>query len=117
MEAATSSTSVTGELSRLDLRILERIRGLVSAAEFAKQVKTLSVLSPKQFYGIEYDTFGLELAKVTLMLAKKLAIDEAKRTFGTTQGELALQEEGLPLDNLDANFQTGGRPATSMASS
>ncbi len=95
------------ELSRLDLRILERIRGLVSAAEFAKQVKTLSVLSPKQFYGIEYDTFGLELAKVTLMLAKKLAIDEAKRAFGTTQGELALQEEGLPLDNLDANFTPG----------
>ncbi len=95
------------ELSRLDQRILERIRGLVSAAEFGKQVKTLSVLSPKQFYGIEYDTFGLELAKVTLMLAKKLAIDEARRTFGTSQGELALQEEGLPLDNLDANFIPG----------
>ena len=95
------------ELSRLDQRILERIRGLVSPNEFSKQVKTLSILSPKQFYGIEYDTFGLELAKVTLMLAKKLAFDEAKATFGTAQGELALQEEGLPLDNLDANFRPG----------
>ena len=95
------------ELSRLDLRILERLRDLVSPIEFNKQVKTLSVLSPKQFFGIEYDSFGLELAKVTLMLAKKLAIDEAKKTFGKAQGELALQEEGLPLDNLDANFTAG----------
>lgn len=95
------------ELSRLDQRIFERIRALVSPSEFAKQVKTLSVLSPKQFFGIEYDTFGLELAKVTLMLAKKLAFDEAKAAFGTAQGELALQEEGLPLDNLDANFRPG----------
>ena len=92
------------ELARLDLRILQRLKDLLSQSEFNKQVKTLSVVSPKQFFGIELDSFGLELAKVTLMLAKKLALDEARDTFGSAQGELQLQEEGLPLDNLDANF-------------
>lgn len=95
------------EMSRLDLRILQRIKQLVSANEFAKQAKTLSLISPKQFFGIEMDGFGVELAKVTLMLAKKLALDEAQEMFGATQGELALQEEALPLDNLDENVKRG----------
>lgn len=95
------------EMSRLDLRILQRLKDLVSPSEFAKQAKSLSVISPKQFFGIEMDGFGVELAKVTLMLAKKLALDEARETFGATQGELALQEEALPLDNLDENVRQG----------
>jgi hypothetical protein len=95
------------EMSRLDLRILQRIKQLVSSNEFAKQAKTLSIISPKQFFGFEMDGFGVELAKVTLMLAKKLALDEARETFGATQGELALQEEALPLDNLDENVKRG----------
>jgi hypothetical protein len=95
------------EMSRLDLRILQRLKDLVSPNEFAKQAKSLSVISPKQFFGIEMDGFGVELAKVTLMLAKKLALDEARETFGATQGELALQEEALPLDNLDENIRQG----------
>lgn len=95
------------EMARLDLRILQRIKALVSPNEFAKQAKALSVISPKQFFGIEIDGFGVELAKVTLMLAKKLALDEARQTFGVTQGELPLQEEALPLDNLDENIRQG----------
>jgi hypothetical protein len=95
------------EMSRLDLRILQRLKDLVSPSEFAKQAKSLSVISPKQFFGIEMDGFGVELAKVTLMLAKKLALDEARATFGVAQGELALQEEALPLDNLDENVRQG----------
>jgi hypothetical protein len=95
------------EMARLDLRILQRIKELVSANEFAKQAKVLSIVSPKQFFGIELEGFGVELAKVTLMLAKKLALDEARETFATAQGLLALQEEALPLDNLDDNFQQG----------
>jgi hypothetical protein len=95
------------EMVRLDLRILQRLKDDFSAAEFAKQAKTLSVISPKQFYGIELDGFGVELAKVTLMLAKKLALDEARETIGALQGELELDEQALPLDNLDENIQQG----------
>ena len=51
---------------------------LHNPTEFKKQVKTLSIVSPKQFFGIDLDSFGVELAKVTLMLAKKLALNEAR---------------------------------------
>jgi type II restriction/modification system DNA methylase subunit YeeA len=45
------------------------------------------------------------LAKVTLMLAKKLALDEAIEVLERDQIELPLHgDEALPLDNLDANI-------------
>lgn len=93
------------EMSRLDLRILQRMKDLVSPANFEKEALTITVVSPKQFYGIELDGFGVELAKVTLMLAKKLALDEARETLGALQGELSLTGDALPLDNLDDNIR------------
>jgi hypothetical protein len=93
------------EMARLDLRILFRMKDSVSPTEFFKQAKTLSIVSPKQFFGIDLDGFGVELAKVTLMLAKKLAMDEARAAFDSGQAELALREEALPLDNLDKNVR------------
>jgi hypothetical protein len=95
------------EMTRLDLRILVRIKEEFSSAEFARQAKAISIVSPKQFFGIELDSFGVELAKVTLMLAKKLALDEARETIGAMQGELGLEDQALPLDNLDDNIRQG----------
>lgn len=51
------------------------------------------MVSTKQFYGIDKNTTAVELAKVTLMVAKELSITEA---FDN--------EEALPLDNLDNNI-------------
>lgn len=51
-------------------------------------------VSTAQFFGLDVKPFAVELAKVTLMIAKKLAIDE-----------LDLPEHALPLDNLDANIR------------
>lgn len=81
------------------------MKDLVTPANFAKEARTITVVSPKQFFGIELDGFGVELAKVTLMLAKKLALDEAAETIGALQGELALSGDALPLDNLDDNIR------------
>lgn len=90
------------ELARLDLRILTQLQGILSAREFANRAKPVSIISPKQFYGLDVDGFGVELSKVTLMLAKKLAIDEALETLGVSQEEMALGgSDALPLDNLD----------------
>lgn len=44
--------------------------------------------------GLDINPFAIELAKVTMMLAHKLAIDE-----------LHITENCLPLDNLDNNFK------------
>lgn len=103
------------ELSRLDLRIMLRLKAMVSATEFHKQAKLISGISPLQFYGLDNDPFGVELAKVTLMLAKKLAHDEAVAQLFDSDGEyqrgvseLGFEgENALPLDNLDDNIRVG----------
>jgi hypothetical protein len=51
-------------------------------------------VSARQFFGLDISSFAVELAKVTMMIARKLAIDE-----------LHITEHALPLDNLDANFK------------
>lgn len=51
-------------------------------------------VSPAQFFGMDVLPFAVELAKVTLSLAPKLASDE-----------LHTGERTLPLDNLDSNIQ------------
>lgn len=103
------------ELSRLDLRIMLRLKEMVSASEFHKQAKLISGISPLQFFGLDNDPFGVELAKVTLMLAKKLAHDEAVAELFDNEGEyrkgiseLGFEgENALPLDNLDKNICVG----------
>ena len=103
------------EMSRLDLRLMMRLKEMVSPAEFHKQAKLISGISPLQFFGIDNDPFGVELAKVTLMLAKKLAHDEAVTELFDDDGdyrkgvaELGFEgENALPLDNLDVNIQLG----------
>lgn len=96
------------ELVRLEIALLAKLKESVSAKNYQEQTKALSLISPHQFHGIDRDTFGVELAKVTLMLAKKLALDEAIATLGATQSELPFdKDEALPLDNLDANFICG----------
>jgi len=79
------------ELKRLEARIYERM------AEFASQAEPgqlrLSFLSAQNFYGLDILPFAVEIAKVTMMIARKLAIDE-----------LHITEPALPLDNLDRNF-------------
>lgn len=51
------------------------------------------LVSPNQFYGMDTNLFAVQLARVTMMIARKIAID----TFGLT-------ESALPLDTLDGNI-------------
>ena len=80
------------EMKRLEARIYERID-----AEFPKFAKAdqirFSYLTAQNFYGLDIQPFAVEIAKVTMMIARKLAIDE-----------LHITEKALPLDNLDRNF-------------
>lgn len=81
------------ELKRLEARIYERIGEFASRNE--KQ-RPFGFVMARNFYGMDIQPFAVELAKVTMMLAHKLAIDE-----------LHINENALPLDNLDANFTVG----------
>jgi type II restriction/modification system DNA methylase subunit YeeA len=81
------------ELKRLEARIYERI------GEFASRnaaQRPFGFVTARNFFGMDIQPFAVELAKVTMMLGHKLAIDE-----------LHVTENALPLDNLDANFSVG----------
>ena len=93
------------ELVNLEMEILSKIH-----TEFAdrarKAVGTTSLVSTKQFYGIDIDPFEVELAKVTLMLAKRVALAETQNNWFAERSELPLEfENPLPLDNLDNNIR------------
>jgi hypothetical protein len=82
------------ELRRLERQLDEKRQRLSRRARRQEETR-LAFVSTKQFYGIDLRPFAVEVAKVTLMLARKLAADE-----------LDDERVYLPLDDLDANFQT-----------
>lgn len=92
------------ELKRLETQLLAKIHENFSDRT-ATQIGTLSLISTKQFYGIDIKPFAVELAKVTLMVAKKLALDEENKLLDIAQMSLPLElDRALPLDNLDQNI-------------
>lgn len=80
------------ELKRLEARIYEKLEAFSSKAEGGQM--RMSYLSAQNFHGLDINPFAVELAKVTMMIARKLAIDE-----------LHITEPALPLDNLDKQFR------------
>jgi hypothetical protein len=80
------------ELKRVEARLLERMNEI--STEKDKSQRQFGFVTARQFYGLDINLFAVELSKVTMMIARKLAIDE-----------LHINEPALPLDNLDANFR------------
>lgn len=82
------------EIKRLEARIFERL-GELSTRDLSRQAR-IGFVTARNFFGIDINPFAIEIAKVTMSIARKLAIDE-----------LHVNEEALPLDTLDENFFVG----------
>ncbi|AFZ49021.1 DNA methyltransferase [Dactylococcopsis salina] len=78
------------ELKRIEKTLLEKID---RKRRKPTQQTEMGLVTPKQFYGIDSNPFAVELARVTLMIARKVAIDK----FNSS-------EPSLPLDTLDQNI-------------
>ncbi len=88
------------ELKRIEIDLLAKIH-----TRFSSQQAQASVLSPRQFFGIEKNLFGAELAKVTMVLGKELALKETQDMLEERSIDLPLDfDTPLPLDNLDSNI-------------
>ncbi len=85
------------ELKRLERELPVR------PSEISKGEPLETAVSIHQFHGIDIQPFAVELAKVTLMLAKEQEVREAKK-MQETHGLLVF-EKPLPLDNLDDNIR------------
>ncbi|MFY3742472.1 DNA methyltransferase [Anaeromyxobacter sp. Red801] len=90
------------ELKRVETDLVTRIHQEFSG----KRAKSIGAghLSVKQFHGFDVLPFAVELAKVTLLLAKELAIVETQEALGDAQGLLEI-DPALPLENLDGNVR------------
>lgn len=75
------------EMRRLEAEVMNRIQARQRAKQ--KQV-TISYVTTDHFLGMDNNAFAVEVAKVTMMMAKKLSVDE-----------LDIYVDALPLDNLD----------------
>ena len=60
------------ELKRIEILLLEKIQSLRKSKD--KQMQ-MGLVTPLQFYGMDTNPFAVELARVTLMIARKIAID------------------------------------------
>src|SRR5690606_2469859 len=93
------------EMKRLELSLMAKIHA-ASRRKVSPNVGTRSLVSTKQFFGIDKEEFAVELAKVTLMIAKELAIDDSQAWLDEEQLDLPLEfDAALPLDNLDENIK------------
>jgi type II restriction/modification system DNA methylase subunit YeeA len=79
------------ELKRIERLLLDKI---ASRRKGSSEQMAMGFVTPLQFFGIDLNPFAVELARVTLMIARKIAIDN----FGI------LDQPALPLDSLDQNI-------------
>jgi N-6 DNA Methylase len=77
------------ELRRLEYEVLTEIDDRRRSPDRAAQ-RAMAYVTPDHFFGLDINPFAVEIAKVTMMLAKKLSSDELDETVPV-----------LPLDNLD----------------
>lgn len=88
------------ELKRLEARLFERFEETKKGQKGQRQ---FGFVNATQFFGMDINPFAVEIAKVTMMIARKLAVDE-----------LHIDEPVLPLDRLDENFIAGDALITPM---
>lgn len=93
------------ELKHFEMQVIEKIYSSFTERS-TKSVKFgFSRITTKQFYGIDILPVAVEVAKMTMMLAKELAADEWNKRIGLMMSMLALSfDEGLPLDRLEDNI-------------
>jgi type II restriction/modification system DNA methylase subunit YeeA len=80
------------EMRRLEHQLDEKRQDISRRAGRREEMR-LRFVSTRQFFGVDKRPFAVEVAKVTLMLGRKLAADE-----------LGDEHTYLPLDDLDDNF-------------
>ncbi|WP_339373755.1 DNA methyltransferase [Anabaena sp. 4-3] len=78
------------ELKRIEMLLLDKMQQRRKSED--KQMQ-MGFVTPLNFFGMDTNPFAVELARVTLMIARKIAIDNLKLT-----------EAALPLDSLDNNI-------------
>jgi len=89
------------ELKNIELEILSKIQENFSSYKIQD---IHSIVSLKQFYGMDMNPFAVELAKITLSFGKKIFNDMFKEFLNKRQLALRYIDKTLPFDDLDKNI-------------
>lgn len=95
------------ELYRLDTELLARaFREFPSTRMGGRsELKWSAGIPTSNFFGIDINSFAVELAKVTLNIAKKIAFEERRQMAAEASAQMEIDvDPSLPLDNLDGNI-------------
>ncbi len=89
------------EMKELECQVIDRLFEFPSISD--KNVDFGSAISTKQFFGIDIQPMAVELAKMTMMIAKELCeVNYQKRI--SKHGSSFNFDCTLPLDNMDENI-------------
>lgn len=92
------------EMKRLETKLIIKMQEK-SGDRYPVAINKLPQIQTTQFYGIDIKPFAVELAKITLMIAKKLALDEARYLLKDIIIGCGKEDNlVLPLDNLNENI-------------
>ncbi len=89
-------------LKDIEMRTIEKISSNFTSRATRSLHLGVSKINTRQFYGIDIQPMAVEVAKMTIMLAKELAASEWNKRISPMLATLDLSfDEGLPLDVLD----------------
>ena len=92
------------EVKRIELDILTKIQSNFKLRKARDQKEaTMASVNIKQFFGIDLNSFPVELAKVTMLIAKSVAMRIMREQITDRTMQLPM-DRALPLDNLDNNI-------------
>lgn len=95
------------EMKELECQVIDKIVNVVKSewktSKDHYKIDFQSVISTKQFYGIDIQPMAVEIAKMTMMIAKELA----SKTYWERISEYGSSfefDDSLPLENMDGNI-------------
>ncbi len=89
------------EMKELECQVIDRLFEFPSISD--KNVDFGSAISTKQFFGIDVQSMAVELAKMTMMIAKELCETNYQKRI-SKHGSSFNFDSTLPLDNMDDNI-------------
>ena len=88
------------ELKHLEIEVYQKM-----IDKYPNQNAIISGITSKNFYGMDINEFAVEIAKVTMSIAKKYATDEFNDFLARNDKSLSLTlDSPIPFDNMDSNI-------------
>lgn len=92
------------ELKELECQIIDKIHEISNSTKGKlSKISFMSVISTRQFFGIDVQPIAVEVAKMTMMIAKELCNKIYLKRIAKYGSSFDL-EDALPLDNMDNNI-------------